>query len=62
MEGIDLTAVITQEELSRYLNQNVKGVKNANVAVTPDKTIVNGELTIGGFAKVTVNLEGKITE
>ncbi|HWR38634.1 MAG TPA: LmeA family phospholipid-binding protein [Patescibacteria group bacterium] len=58
--NIDLTAVISQEELSRHLNRDVKGVRNAQVTVTPEKTTVSGEVGLPGVAQVAVNMEGRI--
>ena len=57
---IDLMAVVSQEELARYLNRDVKGVRNAQVTVTPEKTLVSGELGLPGVIQVAVNLEGRI--
>ncbi|BBB91729.1 MAG TPA: DUF2993 domain-containing protein [Methylomusa anaerophila] len=61
VRDIDLTTVVTQDELAKYLNSSVKGVKNANVAVSPGKVEVNSQLTLGGIARVDVKLEGRIT-
>lgn len=60
VRDIDLTAVITQEELGRYLNQAVKGVKNAVVTVSGGKVQVKGNFVVGGIASVAVGLDGKI--
>lgn len=60
VRDIDLTAVITQEELGRYLNQAVKGVKNAVVTVSGGKVQVKGNFVLGGIASVAVGLDGKI--
>jgi hypothetical protein len=57
---IDLTAVISQEELARYLNRDVKGVKNATVTVSPEKVTVGGEVSLAGMVRTTMNLEGRI--
>jgi len=57
---IKLTAVINQGDLANYLNTSVKGVNNASVTITPEKTVVGSQWTIGGLAKIDVRLEGKI--
>jgi len=56
----ELTAVLTQEELSRFLNQAVKGVKNAVVTVSDNQVKVNGDFGLSGIASVAVTLEGRI--
>lgn len=55
-----LTAVISQEEVARYLNQNVKGVKNAVVTIGAGKMQAVSSFSLGGFATVAVKLEGRI--
>jgi len=57
---VDIRATITQEELARYLNQTVKGVKNAVVDINADKIKASSTFALGGFANVAVSLEGKI--
>lgn len=59
---IDMTAAVTQEELARYLNQNVKGIKNASVNVTSGKVELKGGFALGAIASISVTLEGKIVE
>lgn len=58
--AVEITAILTQEELARYLNQTVKGVKNATVAVGAGKVKASSTYLIGGFANVAVSLEGRI--
>jgi hypothetical protein len=58
--NIDLMASVTQEELARFLNQSVKGVKNAVVSITPEKTQVTSQFVLGGFANVAITLDGKV--
>jgi len=60
VQDIDLTAVITQEELSRYLNQNVKGVRGAVVTINAGKVQVTSNFGLGPLASVAITLEGKI--
>ncbi|MDR3590964.1 MAG: LmeA family phospholipid-binding protein [Negativicutes bacterium] len=60
VQDIDLTAVISQEELSRFLNQNVKGVRNAVVTVNAGKVQVTSSFGLGSLASVAITLEGKV--
>jgi len=57
---VDIKAIVTQEELAKYLNQSVKGVKNAVVDITSDKIKATSTFALGGFANVAVSMEGKI--
>lgn len=57
---VKVAAVISEAELARYLNQSVKGVKNAGVRITPEKVQATSALSFGSFATVTVTIEGKI--
>ncbi len=60
VEDADITGVVTQEELAAYLNQTVKGVKNATVVIAADKIKASSTFALGGFANVAVSLEGRI--
>jgi hypothetical protein len=60
VRDIDLTAVITQEELGRFLNQSVKGVKNAKVVVESGKVNVSANFLLGQIASIAITLEGKV--
>ncbi|KYZ76513.1 hypothetical protein AXX12_08760 [Anaerosporomusa subterranea] len=55
-----LTASVAQDEMARYLNQTVKGVKNAKVTVQAGKVQVAGTFGIGQIAQMTVTLEGRV--
>lgn len=55
-----LVAAVNQEELARYLNQSVKGVKNAKVTIQAGKVQVAGTFGIGQIAQMTVTLEGRV--
>ncbi|CUH94400.1 putative membrane protein [Propionispora sp. 2/2-37] len=57
---VDLAVVLTANELAAYLNQSVKGIRNAAVTVTPDKVQVSSNFSIGGFANLAITLEGKV--
>ncbi len=60
VRDIDLTAVITQEELSRYINQSVKGIKNAQVAIGSGGVKVSANFLLGQIASLAIALDGKI--
>ena len=60
VEAASLTASVTQEELGRYLNQTVKGVKDAKVTVQGGRVQVAGTLGIGKIAQMTVTLDGRV--
>lgn len=60
LNDVAITATLSQEELATFLNNSVKGVKNAVVNITSGKVEVNSALTLGGFARVDVKLEGRI--
>ncbi len=60
VKDVDVMAVITQEEVTRYINQNVKGVKNATVIMDKGKMQVTSSFAFGGLATVAITLEGRI--
>jgi len=60
VDDVDIIAVVGQDELANYLNQSVKGVKNAVVVITPDKVKASSTFAVGGVVSVAVSLEGKI--
>lgn len=55
-----LTASVTQEELERYVNQSVKGIKNAKVTIQGGKVQVGGTFGLGQIAQMTITLEGRV--
>ncbi|EIW20951.1 MULTISPECIES: DUF2993 domain-containing protein [Pelosinus] len=57
---VEIRGTVTQDELARYLNQTVKGIKNAVVDIQSDKIKASSSFSLGGFANVAVTLEGKI--
>ncbi len=57
---VEIRGTVTQDELARYLNQTVKGIKNAVVDIQSDKIKASSSFSLGGFANVAVSLEGKI--
>lgn len=60
VDDVRIGATIAQEDLAQYLNNSVKGVKNAVVVMTPEKIKASSTFAIGGFANVAVSLEGRI--
>ena len=59
---INVVAVLTQEEVARYLNQQVKGVKNATVIIDQGKMTAQSSFVLGGFATVAIGLEGRVVQ
>lgn len=59
---VNVLAVLTQEEVARYLNQQVKGVKNATVSIDQGKMTAQSSFVLGGFATVAVGLEGRVIQ
>lgn len=60
VRDVELTAVITQEELSRYINQSVKGIKNAQVKIENGRVQVQANFLLGQIASIAIILDGKI--
>jgi hypothetical protein len=60
VRDIDVTAVITQEELSRFLNKSVKGIKNAQVRIDAGGVKVSANFALGPIASLAIVLDGKI--
>ncbi|VBB05497.1 Hypothetical protein LUCI_0707 [Lucifera butyrica] len=60
VQNADLKATVTADELARYLNQNVKGIRNAVVTVADGKVKVSTTYSLVGIASVAITLEGKI--
>lgn len=59
-EDITLRAVVSEAQLASTINQSVKGARDAEVSILPDKVTVRSKLAIGGLVSATVVLEGKI--
>ena len=59
---VTVMAVLTQDEVARYLNQQVKGVKNATVMIDQGKMTAQSSFVLGGFATVAVGLEGRVVQ
>lgn len=59
VKTVQLAAQVTQDDLARYLNQSVRGVRNASVVITPEKVQANSNLSIGP-ANLSVALEGNV--
>ena len=60
VRDLTVTGTISQIELARYLDTNVKGSEHAEVAITPDKVTLSTHLAIGSFVQVMITLEGQI--
>ena len=60
VEDVDIIAVVGQDDLAQYLNQAVKGIKNAVVVITSDKVKASSNFALGGIVNVAVSLEGRI--
>lgn len=59
-DSVSLVATITQEDIARYINANVKGAKDAQVFITPQGVRVASRLSLGSIATLDVNLDGQI--
>ncbi len=57
---IELSGVITQEELARYLNANVKYVKNAAVTVRDGRVTIDAQVAVIGPVAFKATLDGRI--
>lgn len=55
----DLVAQIRQEELAKVVNDNINGVRNTKVTMTPEGVHIVSQLAIGPF-KADISLEGRI--
>lgn len=60
VQKLEVTGVVDAAELARFLDNNVKGSKNAVVTITPDKVTVSTNLALGPIPTLTITLEGKI--
>lgn len=60
VRDLTVTGVVSQAELARYLDANVKGSHHAEVSITPDKVTVSTHLALGSVIQVMITLEGKI--
>jgi len=59
VDDVTIKAVISEAELARTINQTVKGAKNAEVSITPEKVTATSRLSMGGLVNAKVILEGK---
>lgn len=55
-----LNLTVGQDELTRYLNESVKGVKNGKVTIQPDRVTVDTQFALANIASLAVTLEGRI--
>ena len=59
VDDVTVRAVISEAELARTINQTVKGAKNAEVSITPEKVTATSRLSMGGLVNAKVILEGR---
>lgn len=57
--SFDGTVVLEQQEINQFMTQAVKGFKNVNVQLLPDKMKVSGDWAIGP-ANVAITMDGKL--
>lgn len=57
---LTVTGAVSQAELARFLDSNVKGSQHAEVTITPEKVILSTHLAIGSFVQVVITLEGQV--
>lgn len=60
VDKVELTAVISQEELARIISANVKGLTQPKVIITQHGVKLMAVLALGQLASVTVDLEGRV--
>jgi hypothetical protein len=60
VDNLTMTGTVSQAELAHFLDANVKGSHNAEVAITPDKMTVSTHLAVGSLIQVVITLEGKV--
>ena len=60
VRNADLKAIVSEKELASLINRKIKGAKNAEVIITPEKVIVKSTLSLGNVVNAEVMLEGKI--
>ncbi len=57
---VNIQAVLTQDEVARYLNQNVKGIKNTAVIIDKGRMQAQSSFILGGIASVMIGLDGRV--
>ena len=60
VDDLTMTGTVSQAELARFLDANVKGSHNAEVVITPDKMTMSTHLAVGSLIQVVITLEGKV--
>lgn len=56
---IVVKGVLSEAQLASTINKTVKGAKNAEVKISPDKVKVKSTISIGGMINAAIALEGK---
>lgn len=56
----DIEAVVSEAELASLINRKIKGAKNAEVLITPQKVTVKSTVSLGNILNASVGMEGKI--
>ena len=59
-KDITLRAVVSEETLASLINRSVKGVKNAEVRIAPEKVSVKAQLAFGNFLQAAVRVDGTL--
>lgn len=57
---IALKGAISESELASAINKTVKGAKDAQVKIAPDKATIKSKFALGGIVSASVALEGRI--
>lgn len=60
VRDLTVTGAVSQAELARFLDANVKGSHNAEVVITPEKVTVSTHLAVGTLLQVVITLEGQV--
>lgn len=60
VKNAEITAVVSEAELASLINRKIKGAKNAEVMITPQKVVVKSMISLGNVMNAAVGLEGKI--
>lgn len=57
---VTLRAAVSEKTLASLINRTVKGVKNTQVRITPERVSVKSQVTFGNFLQAAVRVEGKL--
>lgn len=56
---IAIKGILSEAQLASTINKTVKGAKNAEVKISPDKVKVKSTISLGGIINAAIALEGK---